>query len=317
MATLTEPPVTVAVVSWNTRPLLLRCLGSLRDDVMCGRARVVVVDNDSGDGSAAAAGESAPWAEVIALTDNRGFGAAVNLVAAGSASPWLMAANADVAVRPGALAALLAAAADPRVGAAAPKLVLPGGGAQYSVGPLPSAALALGFALGVHRIVPDLGQRLCLEGHWDPDRPRDVPWAIAAALLLRRSAFDAVGGFDERQWMYAEDLDLGWRLHDAGWLTRYAPQAVVDHASGAATAIAFGDRRRTRFMRETYAVIARRRGPRAARLIAAANALGAGARLVWMVPLAMVSRRWRAPTRDTIGWLRAHLEGVRAGRPSR
>jgi N-acetylglucosaminyl-diphospho-decaprenol L-rhamnosyltransferase len=317
VATLTEPPVTVAVVSWNTRELLLRCLGSLRADVTSGRARVVVVDNGSGDGSAAAAGESAPWAEVVALTDNPGFGAAVNLVAAGSASPWLMAANADVAVRPGALTALLDAGSDPRVGAAAPKLVLPGGGAQYSVGPLPSPALAVGFALGVHRIVPVLAERLCLEGHWDPERPRDVPWAIAAALLLRRSAFDAVGGFDERQWLYAEDLDLGWRLHQAGWLTRYAPHAIVDHASGAATAIAFGDGRRARFMRETYAVIERRRGPGAARSIAAANALGAAARLVWMAPLAMVSRRWRPPTRDTVGWLRAHLRGVRAGRPPR
>ena len=305
-----EPPVTVAVVSWNTRALLLRCLDSLRPEVDAGRAVVVVVDNASADGSAAAARAGAPWAQVIALGVNRGFGAAVNLVAAGSATPWLIAANADVALRPGALTALLAAGRDPRAGAVAPKLILPGGAVQDSVGPLPSPTQALELALGLHRLLPGRGARRCLPGQWDPERAREVPWAIAALLLLRRSAFDAVGGFDERQWMYAEDLDLGWRLRQAGWTTRYEPTAVVDHASGAATALAFGDRRRERFMRETYAVIERRRGRRVARVTAAINVVGAALRLAWMIPLAVVAAAWRPPVRDTLGWLRAHRQGL-------
>jgi N-acetylglucosaminyl-diphospho-decaprenol L-rhamnosyltransferase len=308
-----EPEVTVAVVSWNTRELLLRCLASLHDEVRAGRARVVVIDNGSADGSAPAAREHAPWAEVIALDANPGFGAAVNRVAGVARTPWLMAANADVALRPGALTALLAAGREPTVGAMAPQLVLPGGAVQQSVGPLPSPAQALALAVGAHRLWPGLGDRLCFDGAWDPARARDVPWAVAAALLLRRSAFDAVGGFDERQWMYAEDLDLCWRLRDAGWATRYVPDAVVDHASGAATAIAFGRQRRMRFMRETYRVIERRRSVPVARATAAINVLGAAARLAWMAPLAVMSPRWRSPARDVLGWLLAHRQGLRAG----
>src|ERR1019366_47153 len=100
-----------------------------------------------------------------------------------------------------------------------------------------------------------------------------------AFLLLRRTAFDAVGGFDHRQWMYAEDLDLGWRLSAAGWITRYEPRARVLHASGAATSAAFGSDRVPRFMRATYAVIVRRRGVARTWITAAINVLGAVARI--------------------------------------
>jgi N-acetylglucosaminyl-diphospho-decaprenol L-rhamnosyltransferase len=309
------PPVTVAVVSYNTRERLLRCLASLADDVSDGRARVVVVDNASLDGSAAAARAAAPWARVVALADNIGFGAAVNLVAAQSDGEWLAVANADTEMRAGSLARLMAAGADPGVAALAPRLVLPGGGVQHSVGPLPTVALALAFAVGLPRLSRRFGDRLCLDGYWDSGRERDVPWAIAAFLLLRRSAFDAVGGFDDRQWMYAEDLDLGWRLRDAAYRTRYVPGATIGHVAAAATQAAFGDerRRRRRYMAATYRVIARRNGPARARVTAVVNALGAAGRLAWLVPLGLLDRSRRAQARDTADWLIVHLRGASAG----
>ena len=307
-----EPPVTVAVVSFDTRELLLRCLSSLEGEARAGHARVVVVDNRSSDGSAAAARQAAPWAEVLEPGQNLGFGPAVNLVAARSRSEWLAIANADVAPEPGALATLVASAREDRIGALAPRLILPDGRTQHSVGPLPTLGLALAFNLGLARVVRGLGDRLCLEGYWDPERPRDVPWAIGAFLLLRRAAYDDVGGFDERQWMYAEDLDLGWRLHEAGWSTRYVPGARVLHADGAATAAAFGADRVQRFTRATYAVILRRRGLARTWATAAVNVLGAATRLGWMTPPALLHRRWRGPWRDTRRWLAAHRQGLRS-----
>jgi GT2 family glycosyltransferase len=313
VATLSEPAaVTVAVVSWNTRELLLRCLGSMRGDVEAGRAQVVVVDNGSGDGSAAAVRDQAPWAELIELPRNIGFGRAVNLVAGRTQSQWLAAANADVALRPGALRTLVEAGSRVDIGAVAPRLLLADGATQHSAHSLPTVGLALVHAAGLYQCSPRLADALCLEGHWDADRDRDVPWAIAAFLLLRRRAFDAVGGFDDRQWMYAEDLDLGWRLRDAGWATRYAPAACVEHASGAATAALFGDGRRRRFMRASYLVIARRRGPASARTTAAINAAGALARVGWMAPAALVDSRWRAPAKDAMAWVAPHLDGLRS-----
>ncbi|HEX3978763.1 MAG TPA: glycosyltransferase family 2 protein [Solirubrobacteraceae bacterium] len=307
----TPAPVTVAIVSYNTRELLLRCLRALAPDAQDGRADVWVVDTGSRDGSPEAARAEAPWATVRELDANVGFGRAVNFVAARTSSPWVLCANADVALQPGALAAMLSAGAYERVGAVAPRLLLPDGRTQHSVHSLPTLRFTLAFNLGLPALSARLADRMLLEGRYDPDRARTVPWAIGALLLVRRTAFHIVGDFDERQWMYAEDLDLGWRLHAAGYLTRYEPGARAHHESGASTGPAFGAGRRRRFMRETYAVIARRRGARVARLTAAINVAGALARLAWMTPAALVSGRWRERRRDTRGWAVAHREGLR------
>jgi GT2 family glycosyltransferase len=283
--------VTAAIVSWNTRELLERCLRSLEPEARSGGLDAWVVDNGSADGSAEAARSLAPWAEVLEPGSNLGFGRAINLVAARTESEWLLVANADVALEPGALSALLAAGSDPLIGCVAPRLVDRDGGTEHSVYPFPTLRFTTAFNLGLHRLSDRSAERLCLEGHWDPGRPRSVPWAIGACLLLRRRAFEQVGGFDERQWLFAEDLDLGWRLRDGGWITWYEPRARVLHASGAATGPAFGSARRPRFMRATYATLARRRGRGRALLTALVNVVGAAVRL-------------------NRGWLWAHLNGA-------
>jgi GT2 family glycosyltransferase len=284
--------VTAAVVSWNTRELLERCLRSLEPEARSGRLEAWVVDNGSSDGSAGAARSLAPWAQVLEPGSNLGFGPAVNLVAARTESEWLLVANADVALEPGALDKLLAAGADPRIGCVAPRLLAPDGTTEHSVHPFPTLRFTTAFNLGLHRLSARGADRLCLEGHWDPERRRAVPWAIGACLLLRRRAFEQAGGFDERQWLFAEDLELGWRLRDRGWVTWYEPAARVRHASGAATASAFGSARRTRFMTATYSTLARRSGRARALLTALVNVLGAAVRL-------------------NRAWLRAHLNGAR------
>ena len=139
-----------------------------------------------------------------------------------------------------------------------------------------------------------------------------MPWAIAALLLVRRRAFEQVDGFDARRWMYAEDLDLGWRLRDGGWVTRYEPAAHVQHASGAATELAFGDGRVDRYMRATYAVILSRRGIVRTWTTAAVNVAGAAARVAWTAPLGLVWRRRRPVAARALMWLRAHRQGLRA-----
>jgi GT2 family glycosyltransferase len=310
MSAAPSPPVTAAVVSWNTRELLSRCLGALEPEAIGGRVDVWVVDNDSSDGSAGAARAQAPWAHVVEPGVNLGFGRAVNLVAAQTTSEWLLVANADIAITPGALDELMNVGRGARIGCVAPRLLLPDGSTQHSVHPLPTIPFTLAFNLGLPRLSRRISERLCLEGSWDPDRERDVPWAIAAAILVRRSAFEELGGFDGRQWMYAEDLDLGWRLHERGWRTRYAPQARVRHASGAAAAQRFGPDRRATFMAATYAVISRRRGQLRARSVAALNIAGAAARVAWMTLPAAFSGRWRHIRAENLGWVRAHRHGI-------
>jgi GT2 family glycosyltransferase len=100
------PEVAVAIVSWNTRDLLRRCLESLATEVDSGRCEVWVVDNASSDGSAAMVRDEFPWVRLEASDENLGFGPAINLVARRTDTPWIGVANADIALQPGAIDAL-------------------------------------------------------------------------------------------------------------------------------------------------------------------------------------------------------------------
>ena len=309
-------PVTVAVVSWNTRELLASCLSSLAAEAEAARASVWVVDNGSTDGSAEMVAADFRWVELLRPAENLGFGRAVNLVASRSESPWLVAANADVELVPGALEALLEAGEHHREAAViAPRLVPPDGSTQHSVYRFPTLGFSAAVSLGLHQLSREVGDRLCMEGRWDAGRPRRVDWAIGAFLLIRRRAFEAVGGFDPEQWMYAEDLDLGWRLASRGWTTRYEPAAVVRHAGSAAVDQAFGDElaRRERWMAATYAWMARRRGVALTSATAAVNAAGAAARVpvpTLLARLGVRSARW--PRDDARHWTKVHLAGLRS-----
>jgi GT2 family glycosyltransferase len=300
--------VAIAIVSWNTRELLAACLDSLRADHDAGRAEVHVVDNGSTDGSPEMVAERFGWVRLQARTDNLGYGPAVNLVARATATPFVAPANSDLVFAPGALAELLAAARRaPHAGAVAPRLVRPDGSTQHSVHPFPTLGKLLAFNLGLQAVVPGLGDRLGLEGYWSPEHERDVDWAHGAFLLVRRPAWDAAGGFDDRQWMYAEDLDLGWRLHRAGWPTRYVPSAHVTHVVSASTEQAFGSGRTQRAQAATYAWLQRRRGPVRARSAALLNVGGALGRAAWMVPAARLAPgRWRHASRANLEWARIH-----------
>jgi GT2 family glycosyltransferase len=305
--------VAVAVVSWNTRELLREALDALRPDAESGLAEVWVVDNASTDDSDALVRDAYPWVRLVASPVNLGYGPAVNVVARRTLAPWIAAANADVALAPGALGALLAAAAGaPRAGVLAPRLVTPDGSTQHSVHAFPTAANALVYNLGLWRALPGLGERLCLHGEWDPGRSREVDWAHGAFLLVRRAAWEEIGGFDDGQWLYAEDLDLCWRLARAGWSTRYEPASVARHAVSAATrAASWGAERELRAQASAYAWMERSFGLTRARSIALINVAGVLAR--W-APLALAARRdpaGYAERRDRHrGYLRMHATGL-------
>lgn len=273
------PRVVVAVVSWNTHDLLDRCLRSLAASVEAGTAEVWVVDNASTDGSAAMVRERHPWAHVVASEENLGYGRAVNLVAERTASDWLAPSNADVALCPGALERLLAAGeADPGAGVVAPRLLLPDGSTQHSIWGFPTLATTIVQNLGPRLAPRRLAERHAIRGGWDPDRAGRVPWAVGAFLLARRSAWEQTGGFDPGQWMSAEDLELGWRMREAGWATRYEPAAVVSHEESAATGEVWGTDLPLHWQRCAYAWMVRRRGRAVTVAVGLINLGGSGAR---------------------------------------
>lgn len=316
-----QPPastatVTIAVVSWNTRDLLADCLESLRHDANEGLAEVWVVDNASADGSAELVNKNFPWVKLIASTENLGFGTAVNRVAARTTTPWLVAANADIRVTPGAVQMLVAEGDRHRnVAALAPRLRLPDGSTQHSVYPFPTVPFTVANLSGVTRVSPRLARHWCIGKGLDPSVQREVPWAVGAFLLLRRTAWDEVGGFDEAQWMYAEDLDLGWRLSRAGWRTLYVPAAEVWHAESSATTQAWGNNRYARWHASTYAWLLRRRGLPYARLLAALNVTVFLGRATIVTPAVLAgSGRARAARQNAMYAVRDHSLGLRPRR---
>jgi GT2 family glycosyltransferase len=240
-----RPQVDVGVVTWNTASLTSRGLRRLLDTDQGCDLRLLVYDNASEDATPEVITAQVPEAEVIRGSENLGFARAVNRLLACSSAPWFFALNADAWPEEGAIGRLVRAAEEhPRSAAVAPRLVRPDGTLEHSTHPFPSVALAAVDAVGLRRLMPRAwAEEHCLHGAWGHDRPRRVDWAVGAALLLRRRAVDEIGGFDERFFLYVEDLDWCWRARQCGWDVWFEPSAVVYHVGNVSGARRFGERR--------------------------------------------------------------------------
>jgi N-acetylglucosaminyl-diphospho-decaprenol L-rhamnosyltransferase len=190
-------------------------------------------------------------------------------------------------------------------GILAPRLLLPTGETQHLAWAFPTVAATLAQNLGPRILPRRLGDRLALRGAWNPDRPRRIPWAVGAFLLVRRAAWEEVGGFDPAQWMSAEDLDLGWRMREAGWVTRYEPTAVVHHEESSATRTVWGEDLPIHWQRCAYAWMLRRLGRTRTGTVGLLNLAGSAARLA--VDLALAGFRPNARLRAMGRWTVVHL----------
>jgi N-acetylglucosaminyl-diphospho-decaprenol L-rhamnosyltransferase len=263
------------VVNHDSGPLLEACIRSLRADDSAGPVELVVVDNASTDDSVAGIRASFPETPVVAAPGNVGYARAANLGIAATRAPIVAVLNPDTEMASGtALAMLGRFGRDSRLGACGPRIKNVDGTDYPSARTLPSVGVAVGHGvLGLFWASNPFTTRYRQLGA-DPDRPRPVDWLSGAALWLRRDALDEVGGWDERYFMYMEDVDLCWRLRRAGWEVVYEPAGSVVHVQGASAA-----RRPYRMLVEHHRsawLFARRRftGARAALLPLAAVYLG-------------------------------------------
>ena len=260
---------------------------------VAGEARaveLVVVDNASGDSIRERLSTEVPSARVIEEPVNRGYGAACNRGARETGREFLLFLNSDAVVQAGAVEALVAALdSDPRAAVAGPRLENADETLQPSILRLPTAwrifceSSGLAFLSGGRR--PLRGHSATREDH---SRAQSVECVKGAALLVRRRAFDEVGGFDEGFFLYAEESDLCARLRSRGWKVVFEPAARVAHRGGASGGDAlFGS------VNEGLAsYVARHQGNFAATL--ARIVLTAGAALRYLLSLATPGERGRA-----------------------
>jgi GT2 family glycosyltransferase len=243
--------VDIGVVTFNTADLTADALRRALDSSLGCDLRLLVHDNASTDDTVAVIERRVPEADVERCDANLGFAAGMNRLLARSDAPWFLALNSDAWPEAGAIDSLLAAAsADPRIAAVAPRLERPDGTLEYSTHPFPSVSTAALTAMGV--VHGPVARRRLISPAWSHDEARDVDWAVGAALLMRRSAVEAVGGFDERFFMYAEDLEWCWRARQAGWRIIFEPGAVVRHVGNASGSRNYGSRRTHAYVHNTY-----------------------------------------------------------------
>ena len=212
-----EPALATIVVSYDSAAELPRTLDAVASQMRPGD-ELVVVDNDSSDGSAEVARASAPHARIVGLPSNEGFSGGCHAGARASSAELLFFLNPDAEVAPGCLDALRATAAErPDWGAWQALVLMPGGQLVNTSGGI-THWLGLAWAGDCGRPVESA-----------PPAPTEVSFASGAALVVRRTAWTALGGFDPAYFMYCEDVDLSLRLRLAGWGLGLVPAARVEH----------------------------------------------------------------------------------------
>ena len=255
-------------------PQLARLAASLRRHLPA--ARLVVVDSASGDDTVAVA-RSLPGAVTVALERNVGFGAGCNRGLEAVGEPVVALLNPDVELVDASLLELAEQALDrtQRERLLAPLVLNPDGSRQDTVHPLPSSPADVARALVPPALAPgtDLAP-------WGAREPRAVGWAVGAALVARADTLRRLGPFDDRIFMYGEDLDLGLRAAQVGVHTWFWPSARVLHDRAHASGAAFGGEPFERLARARREVVAGRLGPSRARLDDAAQMTTFATRIV-------------------------------------
>ena len=229
-----QPTVSVIIVSFNTRDLLRECLQSLNLRCHDIPKQVLVVDNVSRDGSPNMVKQEFPDVELIRSDVNLGFAAANNRAFPLATGRYIVLLNSDAFLEPGALdRAIKYMDADARIGIGGARLIGRDGSWQPSARLFPSPLNDFLTLTGLAARYPRSRVFGRFDRTWaDPEETADVDWVPGAFSIVRKSALDKVGYFDERFFLYYEEVDLCRRFKQAGYLVRYWHDVVVTHLGG-------------------------------------------------------------------------------------
>lgn len=234
-----SPGISVIIVSWNVRDLLLRCINSVYAKTAGKDYEIIVVDNGSSDGTAEAVRSGFPQVRLIESRENPGFPKACNLGAANSRGRYLFFLNPDTELKEKALDNILAFMEENGEAAAAgAKLLWPDGSYQDSYRRFFGVLYSILEVFEFHYYFPK--NSVYLNSLYGPEvfkEPAEVEWVVGAAFAVRREIFEKAGGFDDKIFMYAEDADLCRRIADLGGKIWFLPAAEVVHYKGKSSSL--------------------------------------------------------------------------------
>ncbi len=239
----------IVIVNWNTCDELAKCLETVSASEGDITLRVVVVDNNSSDGSADMVREQFPHVELIVSQINGGYSYANNIGLRhlgfrgarqidADAPRYALLLNPDTEVPPDSLAKMTAFMdANPDVGIAGPRLLLPDGSLDKACRRgFPTPTVSFYHFSGLAKLFPDSPRFARYNMTFlDPDKEAEVDTVVGAYMQLRRECIDRVGLLDETFFMYGEDIDWSYRVKQAGWKVVYHPEVIVWHIKRAAS----------------------------------------------------------------------------------
>jgi len=226
--------LSIIIVSWNVKKVLIDCLRSIEENPASEPFEVVLVDNASSDGTVKSIRDKFPDVVVIANSQNRGFAAANNQGIEKARGEYIFLLNPDTIVQLNSLNILIEFMdKNEDVGICGPQLLNQDGTVQPSVRGFPTfrGALYRHTAFRHLRIFKNEYKKWLMKG-FDHKTQTDVDQVMGAALMVRRSVIDRIGVMDERFFMYYEEVDLCYRIKQAGWRIVFTPEAKITHLGG-------------------------------------------------------------------------------------
>lgn len=221
--------ISIVIVNWNTRKLLLDCLASLYATVKAVSFEVFLVDNASSDGSVAAVRAQYPQVNVIQNEKNLGFAAANNQALRVMQGKYALLLNTDAIVTEGAIARLFQyMESHGDVAMACGQLLNADGSKQNSIANFPTLLTLLANETLLRILMP----KKFPSKRRDYAAPIPVESCIGACLVVRKEAMDAVGLLDERYFFFMEETDWAFAMHRAGWKSCFVPDARIYHLQG-------------------------------------------------------------------------------------
>ncbi len=304
--------LSIILLNWNGRELLLDCLASIETELLGAGAlavQTVVVDNGSSDGSVAAARERFPFAEYVELPHNRGFAAGNNAGIPHARGRHVCFLNNDTLLVAGGFETCVRYLDEhPEVGVVGPQLLYPDGRKQNSIHNFPSLLLEV-VPRGVLEV---LRPRRYPSKRFEHGEPLTVEAVLGACMVVRRDVLERVGGLPEEYFFFLEETDWCFQVKRAGWQVVHHPDAALVHLHGASTKKRVPLPTRIEYHRSLYRFFRKNRGPAQERAVRGVRLVKLGLGALLLAPLALVSSSQRERLAGRVGLLRWHL----AGRPA-